>query len=167
MTRPLSPAIAVLTATALIVLPPIALVFKLGSAGWVMLALVITAPLWLIGYGVQIAAAVNGYLTPRAVLRERPAALRGLIAAWATSIAVVLVGLFLVDGGDTGPGGSTFMLWTGQAGDRAASELSSGVSSLAAFVWIAGWLWLVVEWIAALVARRRATRAARETAAVA
>ncbi|MBD7956502.1 hypothetical protein H9651_02490 [Microbacterium sp. Sa4CUA7] len=158
MTRALSSTTARLTGTALIVLPLVALALKLASAGWMVVAIIWTAPVWLVGYALQIAVAASGYLGGRGALREGTGARRALIAAWATSIAVVLVGFFLVDGGDSGDWGSTFMLAAGLAGDRAASDVSSAVCVVAASVWLAGWMWLVVEWVVALVRRRRAAR---------
>ncbi len=158
MTRPISPTTARLTGIALVVLPLVALALKLASAGWMVVAIIWTAPVWLIGYGLQVAVAASGYLGGRAALREGTGARRALIAAWATSIAVVLVGIFLVDGGDSGDWGSTFMLAAGLAGDGDAADVSSGIFVIAASVWIAGWLWLVVEWVVALVRRRRAAR---------
>lgn len=165
MTPRLSGTTAALTGTALIVLPLLALGLKLGSAGWMVVAMIWTAPVWLVGYGIQVAVAITGYLTARGALRSGPGVTRVAVVAWATSIGAVLAGLFLVDGGDMDDWGSTFMLWMGQAGDSAAADLSGGVFSIAALVWILGWVWLVVEWIAALVRRRRATRAARVEAA--
>ena len=167
MTRRLSDTTATLTGLALILLPIVALLVKLASLGWMVFALFITAPLWLVGYGVQVAVAISGYFSARAVLREGPVATRALVYSWATSVAVVLVGLFLVDGGDTDEWGSTFMLWTGLASDSAASTVSTAVCNLALLVWVVCWVCLVTEWIAALVRRRRARRAGDAAASAA
>ncbi|MCR2791599.1 hypothetical protein NQ156_00805 [Microbacterium sp. zg.Y625] len=160
MTRRLSDTTATLTGLALITLPALALLLKLASPGWMVFGLLVTAPLWILGYAVQMAVAVSGYFISRGALREGPVATRGLVYSWATSVAVVFAGFFLVDGGDTGHLGSTFMLWTGLAGDSGAADLSSAIFSLAVFVWLVTWACLVVEWIIALVRRRRASRAA-------
>ncbi|MCR2799284.1 MULTISPECIES: hypothetical protein [unclassified Microbacterium] len=159
MTRRLSDTTATLTGIALLTLPVLAMALKLASLGWMVFALFVTAPLWIIGYALQVAVAVSGYLRSRGALREGPVATRGLVYSWATSIAVVFAGLFLVDGG-TGDLGSTFMLWTGLAGDSGAAAVSTAVFTLAVFVWLVTWACLVVEWILALVRRRRASRAA-------
>jgi len=160
MTRRLSDTTATLTGLALLILPALALLLKLGSLGWMVFALFVTAPLWILGYAVQVAVAISGYFSTRGALRDGPAATRGLVYSWATSIAVVCVGFFLVDGGDSGDWGSTFMLWTGLAGDSGAADVSTAIFMLAVFVWLVTWVCLVVEWILALVRRRRASRAA-------
>lgn len=156
---------ATLTGLALLLLPAVALLVKLASLGWMIFILYVAAPLFIIGYCLQAAVAISGYFSARAVLRDSPVATRALVYSWATSVAVVLVGFFLIDGGTTGPGGSTFMLWTGLAGDSAASMVSTALFSIALFVWLVGWFCLVAEWISALVRRRRATKEARVGAA--
>ena len=161
MTRRVSDTTATLTGLALLLLPALALMVKLASLGWMVFALYIAAPVFIVGYGVQAAVAISGYFSARAVLRDGPVATRALVYSWATSVSVVLAGLFLVDGGDSGDWGSTFMLWTGLAGDSAASAVSSAICNLAIFIWLVGWVCLVVEWIAALVRRRRAAKAAQ------
>ncbi len=161
MTRRLSDTTATLTGLALLLLPAVALMLKLASLGWMVFALFVAAPLFVVGYGVQAAVAISGYFSARAVLRDGPVARRALVYSWATSVSVVLAGLFLVDGGDSGDWGSTFMLWTGLANDSAASAVSSAICNLAIFVWVVGWVCLVVEWIAALAHRRRAAKTAQ------
>ncbi len=80
-----------------------------------------------------------------------------MAAAWVTSIAVVLAAFFLVDGGDT-TWGWTFMVMFGLDGDSGAGDVSTTLFEVTAAGWLLGWVWLVVEWIVALVARRRIAR---------
>lgn len=157
-----------LTGFALILLPLVAWGFKFFSFGWYMVVL-LYGPilLLLIGYVLQIVIAAQGFLSRRALFAEGPARRRATTAAWLTSGAFVLIGIFLPDGGDIGYG-STFQVWLGAySGDydavtqmhEATDSLTALVAMLAAFVWIGAYLWLFVEWIAGLARRRRSRRA--------
>jgi hypothetical protein len=69
------------------------------------------------------------------------------------------------DGGDA-YFGSTFQVWLGAYGPNAdavhaaTDGLNSVVATAAAALWLAAFAWLVVEWIVALVRRRRLARPA-------
>lgn len=156
----------VITGIALIALPLVAWGFKLMSMGW-MILIIIMGPILalLIGYVLQIVIASQGFLSARALFAgvgRRPG-----IAAWATSVGIVLFGVFMPDGGDVGYG-STLQVWLGSYGPNAEAvhAATDGLNGVLAFasaaVWLGGFVWLVVEWIMALVRRRRARLGAGE-----
>lgn len=147
-------AAALAAGMALILLPLVGLFFKVFWPGWYLFFLLFTSPVLLIGYALQVVIAATGFLTPRAVFRTSPARPRALIAAWVGAIGIAVTGLFFVDGGDT-TYGSAFMYLIGADGDAGVSAVSTLVAFIAGAAWIGGWVWLVVEWIIALVRRRR------------
>lgn len=160
--------LSVLTGIALIVLPLVAWGFKFFSFGWMMFIVIFGPILVLIlGYALQIVIAVQGFLIKGALFGGTGDAggLRARIAAWASSIAFVLLGIFMPDGGDM-YFGSTFQVWLGAYGPNAdavhaaTDGLTGIVAFFAAVVWLAAFVWLAVEWILALSARRRARLAA-------
>lgn len=158
--RPLSTA----TGIALIVLPLVAWGLKFFSFGW-MMVIVLYGPIFALiaGYAVQIVIAVQGFIGTRDPIWRGAVRIRATVAAWATSIGAVLLGIFMPDGGDTGYG-STLQVWLGAYSDpegasamhEATDRLTEMLAQLSAAVWIAGFLWLLVEWVAGLVRRRRA-----------
>jgi hypothetical protein len=124
-----------------------------------LVIMIFYSPVFLIGYAIQIVVAANGLLRERGVLRTGSAGRRPVIAAWLTSVAVVASAFFLVDGGDDGRYGSVFTELMGTSSTAAGESASMAVFMLCAMLWIAGWLWLVVEWIVQLVLARRLHRA--------
>ncbi|MEV7694130.1 hypothetical protein AB0N73_12480 [Microbacterium sp. NPDC089189] len=148
-------AAAIIAGVALIVLPLVGLFFKIFWPGWYLFFLLFASPVLLVGYALQIVIAVTGFLTPRAVFRTSPARARALAAAWIGAVGIALTGLFFVDGGDT-TYGSAFMYLIGADGDAGVSTVSTLISFATGAAWIGGWVWLVIEWIVALVRRRRA-----------
>lgn len=151
---------AILVGLALILLPLVALAVKtIAYPGWMLVIMIFYSPVFLIGYAIQIVVAANGLLRERGVLRTGSAGRRPVIAAWLTSVAVVASAFFLVDGGDDGRYGSVFTELMGTSSTAAGESASMAVFMLCAMLWIAGWLWLVVEWIMQLVLARRLRRA--------
>lgn len=151
----ISRANAIAAGLALIIAPLVALIVKVFSFGWMMFIVLSFSPVLIAGWAMVIVIAANGFLRAGGVLRTASGGARAAIAAWATSVGVVLSAFFFVDGGDA-TYGSTFMYWTGQDGSDAASSLSTTLFTIAAAVWLIGWVWVLVEWIRALVQRRRA-----------
>lgn len=157
-------ALSTLTGVALIVAPLLAWVLKSFSTGW-MMVIIIFGPILLLlaGYALQIVIASQGFLSKRELFGT--ARLRATIAAWLTSLGVLVLGVFMPDGGDM-YFGSTFQVWLGAYGPNAdavhaaTDGLNSVVATVAALAWIAGFVWLAVEWIVALIRRRRLARPA-------
>ena len=166
MPRSRSP-LLVLTGIVLIVAPVIAVVLKCVSFGWMMVFLLF-GPIYLFaaGYAVQVVIACQRCFAPRDPLVDQPAArLRIVCAAWLTSIGVILLGVFLPDGGDS-TYGSTFQVLLG-ANDRfadrdalhaATDTLTASIAVLATAAWGWGYIWLFIEWIIWRSMRKR-TRA--------
>lgn len=149
-----------LAGLALILFPLFGLALKFVYPGWMLVLAVWSSPVLLAGYIVQIVIAVHGLLRSRGVLRRESAGRRGVIAAWVTSIGILGVGFLLVDGGDDGRWGSAFTELFGLSMTTQGDDVSTVLCLLAGFLWLAGWLWLVVEWIVQLVVARRARPAA-------
>ncbi|KAA9130716.1 hypothetical protein [Microbacterium caowuchunii] len=145
---------ALLTGVSLIVLPLVGAAFKILWPGWMLVIILFVSPVLLIGYGLQVAIAASGFLSARAVLRDGERRRPALWAAWLTAIGVVVVGLFFGDGGDSS-WGSAFMYIVGAESDDGVAAVSSVLAWVGAIAWIGGWIWLVVEWIRALIRRRR------------
>ncbi|UNK71759.1 hypothetical protein [Microbacterium sp. H1-D42] len=158
MSTVISRAAAVSAGIALIVAPVAAVVLK-GSIfpGWMMFVAMMFSPVLLLGWALQIVIAVNAFLRARGVFRRSQGGWRALIAAWLTSVGVLAVAFFLVDGGDDGTYGSAFTELMGTSSTPEGESLSSVIMLACVFVWLTSWLWLVVEWIVQLVqARKRA-----------
>jgi hypothetical protein len=155
--RPLSKATAVSTALALIVLPLVALFIKFTAPGWLLLAMLFISPLIVLGYAIQVVIAITGYLSPRAALRAE-GSWRSVLASWLTSVAVVLFAFFLMDVSDVPPPYSPFTLMLGydEVDPGLLGDISSAACAVAAMVCIGAWVWLMIEWVVALVRRRRA-----------
>lgn len=152
--RPIADRAAAIAGVVLIVAPLLAFVVKFFSFGW--LFFVILGALFVIvpGYALQLVIAIGGFLRARGSIRTATGRRRAITAAWVTSIGVVLTGFFLVDGGDM-KWGSTFMYLFGMDSDPSAEAVSHALFWVASAAWVIGWGWLVVEWILAMVARRR------------
>ncbi|WP_053385355.1 hypothetical protein [Leucobacter celer] len=156
--------LSTLTGVALIVVPLLAWALKSFSTGW-MVVIIILGPILVLlaGYALQIVIAAQGFFSKRELFGA--ARLRATIAAWLTSLGVLVLGVFMPDGGDA-YFGSTFQVWLGAYGPNAdavhaaTDGLNSVVATAAAALWLAAFAWLVVEWIVALVRRRRLARPA-------
>jgi hypothetical protein len=166
--RPLSRATSVATAIALIVLPLVALFVKFTAPGWLLVFGLFVSPILAIGYATQMVIAITGYLTPRAALHVTRSH-RSVVASWLTGVAAIAVAFFLVDFGDTEPVYSPFTLVLGYADADPGflGDLSTAISVVAAIVCVGAWIWLVVEWIGALIRRSRQKRAAAAVLVVA
>lgn len=166
--HPVSPSRAALAAVgiALIVLPIVALGLKFIAPGWLLVMLMFASPVLLLGFALQVIIAISGFLIPRALFASATAARRATIAGWVTAWSSVLAVLFLVDGGDSGDWGSLVMYMFGAANNVAFSDVSTFIAFFFAAVLVAGWVWLTVEWIRALVQRRRAVSPAAPAADV-
>jgi len=142
---------------ALIVVPLIATGIRFASFGWYMVmviwTLVVPAAL-IIGWVLQIVIAGTGCFGRRGLFAGSGRG-RAIAAAWTTSGGLLLFALCFVDGGDIS-WGSTLMYWTGTEGDDAVGTVSTALTWIALVPWLGGWIWLVAEWIGALVRRRRA-----------
>ena len=147
---------ATLAGLALIVFPLLGVMAKLVFPGWVLVVAIWSSWFLLPGYVVQVVVAASALLRRSGVLRHAAGAWRALVAAWTTSIGVLGVGFFLIDGGDDGVTESAMTVLFGLAGSDAAGALSSRLAEISAFLWIFGWLWLVAEWIIQLLLARRA-----------
>ena len=154
---------AILAGLALIVLPIAAVVLKLSVfPGWMIVIAIWGSPMLLIGYALQVVIAGHGLLRARGIFRRSRAGFRGVVAALATSLGVLGAAFFLIDGGDDGTYGSAFTELLGMSSTSQGSETSMVLFFVCAFAWLAGWLWLVVEWVAQLILARRAFVEARE-----
>ena len=162
MTAPKGYADAALTIAgwAAILAPLVGLALKFVSAGWLLVVMVWTFPVWILGYALVVVAAAHGMLRRKGALRAPDAVRRrAVIWALAASIGVVLVGLTIIDGGDTAESiGSALTRMFGADGDSALADTSSAIVAPAVAAWLIGSIALVVEWIAALVRRRRQSK---------
>lgn len=164
MSRSRSP-LLVLTGIVLIVAPVVAVVLKCVSFGWMMVFLLF-GPMYLFaaGYVVQIIIACQMFFAQRdPLVDQRAAQMRIASAAWLTSVAVVVLAIFLPDGGDS-TYGSTFQVWLSeserfpdQASLHAATDTATAsVALIATAAWMWGYIWLFVEWIIWRGMRKRA-----------
>ena len=160
MNSRVSAASAVLAGLALILFPLLGVAAKLVYPGWMLvIALWYGGLLLLPGYIVQIVIAATGLLGSRGVLRRAKGAWRSITAAWVTSVGILGVGLFLIDGGDDGRSESAMTVLLGMTDSPDAKDLSMVLALIFGFLWLAGWAYLVIEWIVQLVLARRARRA--------
>lgn len=147
------------TGIALIVLPLVALGLKMFSFGWYMVFMLF-GPIFVMAgaYVVQVILAVQCYLVKTDLLGA--ARKRATIAAWLSSIAFVVAGITMPDGGDTGYG-STLQVWLGSYGPNAEAihaatdTLTYVLAVIAGIAWIGGFVWLMIEWIGAHARRRK------------
>jgi hypothetical protein len=136
-TPPRAGTFRLVTGVALIMSPLVGI--ALVSPGWFILVLGPFALLLLAGWAFAIAAAATVFFAPG------PVRSGAYVAALTTSNAVVVAGAFFVDATAGGPVGS---------------PLADYLCMVATALWLGGWLWLVVEWVAALVAGSRRRRRA-------
>lgn len=123
-----------------------------------MLIIVMAGLPLIAGYVLQIVIASRGIFRPIGVFNTMPEYRRGLAAAWLTSLTGLLTIFFLVDGGDGGEYGSAFTIILGNSSTPEGERISMILCLVCAVIWIASWVWLVVEWI---VLTTRAKQAAR------
>jgi len=149
---------ALVTAAWVAILAPlVAIALKLPTGGWLLVGMVFSFPIWLIGYAAVVVPAAVGMLRGRGSLRRPGHRTRAVIWSWLTSIGVLIVGLTVVDGGDTSESvASTLGLMLGSTGtDSPVNDVSAVIAMVAAVPWLGGLLALLVEWMVSL-ARRRA-----------
>lgn len=152
-------------ALALIVLPLIALVLKgLVYPGWMMVIIVWTGLPLALGYALQLILAIVSMLRQRGAFNRGRGARRGLIAAWVTSVSFLIAMFFLVDGGDDGSYGSAFTELVGMSSTSDGERLSMSILPVFAVVWLAGWVWLMIEWIVLTSQARKAAEGAEASA---
>lgn len=145
-----------LTAWVSILAPLLALAMKLPTGGWLLVFILYASPLLLGGYVLLVVAVARGMLRRQGVLRERPRRARAIAWAWLTSIGVLLLGLTMIDGGDT-PASvqSTLTLLLGAPESPSpAHALSENLAYGATIAWLVGWFALLVEWAVAGTRRR-------------
>lgn len=150
-----------------IVAPIVAVLAKLPSFGWLMLIVIVWGFLvWIPGYAVLIIAVARGMLRSRGAMRVGARRTRSIIWALLTSIGIVVLGLTLVDGGDTRESvQSTLTIMLGSpTSPSAAHALSETIGWVAAVAWLTGYVGLIVEWIVAAEIARRAQPAAPRVA---
>ncbi|MFA5608022.1 MAG: hypothetical protein WDA07_12660 [Leucobacter sp.] len=153
----------ILVGVVLIVAPLLAVVLKSFSFGW-MIVFLLFGPIFLLiaGYALQIVIAIHSFMSKKHLHGTHLR--RASIAAWVTSVGIVVLGIFMPDGGDM-YWGSTFQAWLGAYGPNAdavhaaTDGWSDWVAVVAVAVWLVGYVWLLVEWVVALVQRSRAKRA--------
>lgn len=143
--------------------PIIGVLAKLPTGGWLMVAVIWSAPLWLGGYVVLVLAVALGMLRRRAPLRTGSARTRAIIWAVLTSVGIVVLGFTLIDGGDTRESIQstlTASLGSPESGSP-AHAVSEAIAWVAAVAWIVGYAGLIIEWmLGSALARRPAERVA-------
>lgn len=136
-----------LAGVVLILFPLFGLAAKLVFPGWMLVLAIWSSWLLLPGYVIQVVIAVSALLRRSGVLRHARGAWRALAAAWITSAGVLGVGFFLIDGGDDGSSESAMTVLFGMSGSAEANGISMVFALICGFLWLAGWTYLVVEWI--------------------
>ena len=148
---------ALVTAAWVAILAPlVAIALKLPTGGWLLVGMVFSFPIWLIGYAGVVVPAAVGMLRRRGSLRRPGHRTRAIVWSWLTSIGVLIVGLTVVDGGDTSESvASTLGLMLGSTGtDSPVNDVSAVIATVAAIPWLGGLLALLVEWMVSLARRR-------------
>lgn len=139
--------------------PIIALLVWLPSAGWLLVFFFLSGLLWLGGYALLAVVVSRGMLRRSSQLRA-PGARRTRAIIWAllTSVGIVVLGLTIVDGGDSASSiQSTLTLMLGAPESPSpAHAVSEAIAYAAAAAWIVGYVALVVEWVVAARSSRRA-----------
>ncbi|MFS2280030.1 hypothetical protein V2S04_04305 [Microbacterium sp. OR21] len=149
---------AVLAGLALILFPLFGFAVKLVYPGWMLVLAIWSSWLLIPGYVIQVVIAASALLRPSGVLRHARGAWRALTAAWITSVGVLGVGFFLIDGGDDGGSESAMTVLFGVTGSAEANGVSMVFALICGFLWIAGWVYLVVEWIIQLILLRQSRK---------
>ncbi|MFJ4046552.1 hypothetical protein ACIPV2_12490 [Microbacterium sp. NPDC089987] len=145
-----------LAGLALILFPLVALAAKLVYPGWMLVLVIWSSWLLLPGYVIQVVIAASALLRRRGVLRHADGGWRAIVASWVTSIGVLGVGFFLLDGGDDGRSESAMTVLSGMTESAPAAQVSMVLALICGFFWLVGWIWLVFEWIIQLILLRRA-----------
>ncbi|MDI6021941.1 hypothetical protein QBL02_00110 [Leucobacter sp. UT-8R-CII-1-4] len=148
-----------ITGVALIVLPLVALGFKMWSFGWYTVFMLF-GPIFVMAgaYVMQVILAVQCYLVKSDLLGA--ARKRATFAAWLSSVGFLMLGITMPDGGDTGYG-STLQVWLGSYGANAdaihaaTDTLTYVLAVVSAIAWVGGFVWLMIEWIGAHARRRK------------
>ncbi|QMU96046.1 hypothetical protein FVO59_01660 [Microbacterium esteraromaticum] len=149
---------ATLAGLALILFPLLGLAAKFVYPGWMLVIAIWYGWMLLPGYIVQIVVAATGLLRKDGVLRRARGAWRTITAAWVTSIGILGVGFFLIDGGDDGRSESAMTVLFGMTDSPDAKDLSMTFALVFGVLWLVGWAYLVIEWIIQLVIARRARK---------
>jgi hypothetical protein len=156
--RPLRRGTDIAAGIALIVIPVLTGIVKVIVPGWFMLfyffGLVLFVPL----YALVIVIAATGFFSRRAAFAFAGSGrLRAQIAAWLHPAAFLAATAVLADAGDSGewatPLSIVFDLPNSSPVVSLTVELFGPLAAISAFALV----WLVVEWIFALIARRRVT----------
>lgn len=137
--------------------PIIGVLAKLPTGGWLMVAMIWSAPIWLGGYVLLVLAIALGMLRRRAPLRTGPARVRAIIWSLLTSIGIVVLGFTLIDGGDTRESIQstlTASLGSPESGSP-AHAVSGAIAWVAAVAWITGYVGLIIEWMIGSARARR------------
>jgi hypothetical protein len=143
-------------ALALIVLPVVAIIIRLIQPGWIFVVLLVASPVLVISYALAVVIAATGFLTSRAAFLLSRVRWRGITAAWIAAASSVLASFFTVDFGDTDVYGSPFTILLGYSTPPSSIADASGLASVIFLsLGIAAFIWLTIEWIAALVQRRK------------
>ena len=143
-------------AIALIVLPMVALALRWVLPGWFMQTLRAAALVLLLAYALAVVIAITGFLTRRAAFTVARMPWRAVTASWVAAAGVLLCSVFLVDDVNDGPWGSPFTVLLGvRYPSGALTDANHFASSIFGLLTLAGFGWLVVEWVIALVQRRK------------
>jgi len=143
-------------AIALIVLPLVALGMRFIMPGWGILVLLFISPLLVLTYALAVVIAATGFLTARAAFLLSRVRWRGITAAWIAAVSSVIASFFMIDGGDSGEYGAPFTLLLGYTSPPVELGNVVGLVMLVfLMIGIAAFVWLVIEWIIALVQRRK------------
>ena len=155
LTRPGRSGADVAVAVALFALPWVTAAVKLIAAGWMTLIYMIGLVVFIPLYVLVIVIAISGFIGRRpAFLWAGAGRTRARVAAWLHATSFLVATAFLEDGGDSGGWQSPIEVVSGvdlSIGATGAFFYGFAIISPLALIW------LVVEWIVALVKRRRAT----------
>jgi hypothetical protein len=141
---------------ALIVIPVLTGMVKTIAAGWFMalyfFGLVIFIPL----YALVIVIAVTGFFSRRAAFGfVNFGRIRAQIAAWVHPLAFLAATAVLGDAADDGYWASPLSLVLGIPYETSWAKAADGQYVTLVMISIGALIWLVVEWIIALIARKR------------
>lgn len=154
MTRP-SRSAFLAVGIALIVGPLIAAVLRIIAPGWLLMFVLIAMVVIIPAYVLQVVIAATGFLRASATFATAPRARRAVAAGWVTAVAPVVAAFVAVDANDGGLPASPLLMLIG--GGLELEYVVNGIAAVALLVTVAGWVWLLVEWIIAM-RHRRATR---------
>lgn len=151
------------TGVALLAIPFLTTVVKFIAPGWMLLIYAFGLVVFLPVYALVVAICVSGFFAVRNPFAfVRGGRLRSRIAGWTHPVAFLLATAVLVDGGDDGSWSSPLAVLLGLPSNSAVADAANVAAYPLAIVSALAGVWLVVEWIVALVARRRATGSATD-----